>query len=75
MYRTLGVAFAAAILLAGATTASFAAGEGSTPGTAAGSTHSHTVGKTPKHRASLMNRATVKHRGAPSTEGAGASTR
>jgi hypothetical protein len=71
----LTTTLAAAALLAGATTTSFAAGEGSTPGTAAGSTHSHTVSKTPKYRAHLMNRARTKYMGAPSAEGARDSSR
>jgi hypothetical protein len=70
MNRMLGIAFAAATLLAGGTTASLAAGEGSMPGTAAGSTHTHTVGKTPTYRAHLMNRAKLNYMGAPSAQGA-----
>lgn len=75
MKWNLATTLAAAALLAGATTTSFAAGEGTTPGTAAGSTHSHTVSKTPKYRAHLMNRARIRDMGAPSAEGRGDSTR
>ena len=73
--QKLGIVLAAATLLAGAATTSLAAGEGSTPGTAAGSTHSHTVGKTPSYRAHLINKARIKDLGAPSAEGAGGPNR
>jgi len=75
MNRKLGMTLAVATLLAGATTTSLAAGEGSTPGTRASSTHSHTVGKNAQYRSHLINRARIKNVGAPSAEGAGGNTR
>ncbi len=76
MNRKLAISLAAATLLAGASTASLAAGEGSTPGTTAVSTHSHTMSKARHARlhSHLMNRAHVKKvGGAPSAEGVGTS--